>query len=128
MPEPESGPSEAGEGVYDRCAALARLMDNPKLLQDLAGFFHEDSPLLLEKVTKALTAEDSAQVARAIHSLAGLASNFEARATVEAARRVEALAKAGDLAQAREAFETLRREVLRLDQALTVEREMTTLD
>ena len=77
----------------DLAAPLARLRGDETLLLEMAGFFAEDYPALLETVREKLKAGDLAAVERAAHSLKGLAATFDAEPTIAAAADVEAAAR-----------------------------------
>ncbi len=92
-------------------ATLSRLGGDRNLLDDMIQFFREDAPDLLEEIRQGLEAGDAEVVRRASHSLKGLAANFEATRTEEAAGKVETDAEQGDLNAANTSFDALQREV-----------------
>lgn len=104
--------------VCDLSAALVRLGGNQSLLREVAEFFHDDSPKLVEKMKHALATKDGGELHRAAHSLRGLVVNFNAEATESAARDVESMGQAGNLAHADEAVQRVEREVDRLAKEL----------
>ena len=91
----------------DRAEALGRVCGNSALLRELAGLLLEDSSKWIGEIREALRAGDAAGLRRAAHTLRGSVSNFGARPTEEAAGRLEALARAGDLPAAAEGFRVL---------------------
>ncbi|HVJ69267.1 MAG TPA: response regulator, partial [Caulifigura sp.] len=113
---PESRPmspamSPSAAAVIHLGIAMARLGNDQQLLRDMAGFYVEDVPQLLEELRGALTTGDVELATRSAHSLKGLSSNFEAPHAVAAAFAVENAARTGDLKKAAEGVEELDTEV-----------------
>lgn len=106
------------DGVFDLDSSLDRLGGDRGLLRKLIEFFHEDSPPLLTSLGSGIDQQNAAQVELAAHSIKGLAANFGAQATVEAALRIEDAARAGDLATAVAALPELIAQTARLGRAL----------
>ena len=109
--------------LLDLQGALSRLDGDRELLAELAQFFLEDSPGLLEQVRDGLRSGDAKTVQRAAHSLRGLAANFGTRGAVDAACCVEQLGQSGDLAAAAVALPQLERQVGLLQKALAAYRQ-----
>ena len=107
-----------GLKVCDLAAALARLGGNYTLLREIAEFFRDDSPKLIERMKNALARSDGTDLHRAAHSLRGLVVNFYAEATDSAARDVEQIGQAGNFTQAGPAVERLEQEIGRLAKEL----------
>ena len=109
LASPSSAPSgsdhreKAAAGGFDREALLARFRGDAGLLQRLADVFREDCPHMLADIQKALRAGNAEAVARAAHAFKGAAANFGAGAVVNAAKRVEAAGREGNLSQAKAA-------------------------
>lgn len=110
------------KAVYDRDATLRRLRGNESLLKDVARFFHEDAPQLVTALERAAQTHDSSSIARAAHSICGLAATFGAREVVEAANHVESVSSSDELPELPAAVEALKDAVARLDEALASER------
>ncbi len=91
------GASRGLSNVIDFEGALERMDGNRNLLVDMANFFLEDAPELLERIRVGLRDGQAEEVQRAAHSLKGLASNFGAELTVVTARSIERSAAAGRL-------------------------------
>jgi two-component system, sensor histidine kinase and response regulator len=116
----------AGEGdsatvngeTHDWSAALERLQGDRELLEEIAGVFREEAPKLLAQITEAVERDDAGALKLAAHTLKGALANFAATAAVEAARRLELMAKEGDLSLAGPALATLEREIALLRPAL----------
>ena len=113
-----SSPPAPGEPVMNYAAALSRLGGDADLFQDLAQFFLEDTPDLLQTMRMAITSKDAAELERAAHSMKGLAANFDGLPAVKAALIVERMGHAGDWNGAVERVEEIEREVMRLSAAL----------
>jgi len=86
--------------VFDRAALLERLMDDEELLADVLRGFMADTPGLITELGKAVENSDAEKARRAAHTLKGSASNVSAMALMEAARKAEDAARAGDLEKA----------------------------
>ncbi len=112
------GVSPPDRPVFDLEVSLARLDGDRELFANMAQFFAEDSPGLLDSVRGALQAGDAETAERAAHSLKGLAANFSAEDAVQSAFQVERAAKAGKLQSAAASLGQLEREVQRLRKAL----------
>lgn len=79
--------------MLDLEATRARLAYDDSLLRDMVQFFFEDGTQLLTEIREAVSTEHWGDVERAAHSMKGLAANFGAPSTVEAARRLETAAR-----------------------------------
>jgi CheY-like chemotaxis protein/HPt (histidine-containing phosphotransfer) domain-containing protein len=115
---PATPPAEAPpqQLPFDRERTLQRLSDNPQLLVEVAGLFHQSSGETLERIRMALDKNDFRTVREAAHTLCGSMSFFSAANAVQAARQVE---KAVDGGQGiLEAVAELRGQVERLRSAL----------
>ncbi len=94
--------------------ALARLGGDEDLLLELIRLFRQDADLLLGKLSAGLKAGDAESVSRAAHNLRGLAANFDATATVDAALKIERCVARGELSAAQEIVSQLKVELDRL--------------
>ncbi|MBW3597066.1 MAG: response regulator, partial [Planctomycetes bacterium] len=113
----EAAESEPIEQM-DLDAALERMDGNYELLADMAGFFLEDAPELLDRIRDGIAGYAPEEVQRAAHSLKGLAANFNAQRTIETAKEIEYAAEAGDLPAAASRLPELERLVESLAQSL----------
>jgi len=82
--------------TLDRQSALKRVGGDAGLLREMAGLFLEDTPPLLGEMQAALTAGDSATVARGAHRLKGAISNFDVGHLTDLAAHLETAADAGN--------------------------------
>lgn len=94
-------PGDAANGLFDQQAALKRLGGNLELLKDMFRFFVEDAPPLLETLDASLAKGDFEEAYQAVHSLKGLASNFDAHVVTGLAKQLEECLRKKDLDGAR---------------------------
>jgi CheY-like chemotaxis protein len=97
------------EGVIDRADLLDRVGGDVELLVDLVNLFMDDSPNLLSEIKASLQQKDTHRLERAAHTLKGSVANFAAKASSDAALRLEVMGRNGDLTQAEEALSDLER-------------------
>lgn len=110
-------PPESAE-VINLANTLRRMGNDRRLMREMAAFFIDDVPPLLEELRQALEAEDAATAARSAHSLKGLASNFDARQAVDVARQLEMAAGEERFAEGHRLLPVLQEEVDRVFAAL----------
>ena len=89
-----------------------------ELLRSLTEVFFDSYPAQLEQLREAVGHGDAPTVYRLAHTLVGAVGIFGARPAVEAASRLEALGRRGDLTGAEEAYRRLDAAVARLKPAL----------
>ena len=112
----ERGALPAGD-VFDS-ERFRRNIGERELMLELIGFFDEDSGRMMAGIQEAAAGGDAGALHRAAHGLKGMLGNYCAgRATVRA-RRLDELARAGDLEGARGLIPELRTEVDRLRESL----------
>jgi CheY-like chemotaxis protein len=88
------------------------------MLPGLTSNFCKDSAKLIETANAALSKEQAPELRRAAHTLKSNAANFGARCMEKAARELENLAAAGDLARARGVLARVESEFARAKTAL----------
>jgi CheY-like chemotaxis protein len=115
---------EAGSPL-DWREALARLDGNEDLLQELAVLFCEEGIRLMTDIREAIAQGETDALRRAAHTLKGSAGMFVAKPAVEAALRLEAMARDGDLSHIENACSSLEDAMSRLLPAL---RDVAKLD
>jgi CheY-like chemotaxis protein len=103
--------------VLDRVAALARA-EGDALLSQLARLFLAEWPRAQSEIRQAVGRRDSEALARAAHTLQGSVRSFAAGAVMEAARRLEDMAREGNLSEADEAVEALEEHIEHLKPVL----------
>ncbi|HEV2276545.1 MAG TPA: response regulator [Acidobacteriaceae bacterium] len=86
---------------------LDSVMGDRALLAEMAELWLADSANQEKQIREGLEADDAVMVQRAAHALKGSVGTFQAAAAQEAAKQLEIVAKEGDLAGARKAFENL---------------------
>jgi CheY-like chemotaxis protein/HPt (histidine-containing phosphotransfer) domain-containing protein len=95
-------------------SAFMKSMDGDEILaRELVGLFIESGDETLAAIVSALDTNDYAAVSEQAHSLKGASANLRATATAEAAARLEAAAKAGDVPNIGSLTTALRTEVTR---------------
>jgi two-component system, sensor histidine kinase and response regulator len=82
--------------IFNKDLALERMAFDAQLFREMIDLILEDGPRRMRELLAGLTAGDLSRVHHAAHSLKGLAANFSAVPTVQAAAVVEQLAKSGD--------------------------------
>jgi two-component system, sensor histidine kinase and response regulator len=111
-------PLKASPDGYDFEPALRRLDHDWELFDQLAQFFSQDAPGLLNEMRAAIEAGDGATLQRAAHSLKGLIRNFDAGRASQAASRLEARGRDAELDGAADDLQKLEAGVERLLDAL----------
>ena len=126
-PTSADGPDQADtNGAVDTVELLDRLDGNRSLLRTIVQLFLEDYPRLLSEARDAATRGNRAQLERLAHTLKGAAANFSAKRAVEAARRLEMIAREGDLATATAACAAIESELAEVAPVLaTLVRQQT---
>jgi two-component system sensor histidine kinase/response regulator len=109
---------EIEESLIDPAAAMAAVAGDRELLREIIELFQAESPGMLAEIRAAATAGDAARLRRAAHSVKGAVAHFGARHAFDTARRLESLARDGNLTDAEAACAALEQEVVRLRPAL----------
>ena len=104
--------------AFDLDEALRDLAGDEDLFREILGVFLEEAPRLLAEVRLAAEGGDAPSLRRLGHILAGTAGHFAAPELVDSGRKLEAIGKSGELADAEnaarefgKAFERFRRAV-----------------
>jgi len=100
--------------VFDRRQAMDATCGDPELLREIVGIFLEDCPRMVGELRAAIAAANGDASRRAAHTLKGSVSVLGANALAAAAKDVEHLARAGDMAGAAAAVARVEEEVNRL--------------
>jgi CheY-like chemotaxis protein len=108
----------SADQVVDEAALLERVDNDTRLLKKMVGFFLADYPKSLAEIRGAIDGQDAEKLASAAHTLAGSVANFEAQYAVGAVRKLETMARKGDLVDAEKTFARLNKEMGRLEKAL----------
>jgi two-component system sensor histidine kinase/response regulator len=85
----DSTDTAMSDRMIDVSGSLERMGGDVHLLKEMATYFIQDSPLLLQTILRERSGEEAT---RAAHSLRGLASNFGAELIMESAMRIESTA------------------------------------
>ena len=112
------GDAGAARPALDLARMRERLGDDEALVADVIRLFLDDYPMRLDAIAAAIQARDPVRLRRAAHALKGSASALSAQGVAEAARALEAIGEAGDLALADHRFAALVAEAERLAAAL----------
>jgi two-component system sensor histidine kinase/response regulator len=119
-------PGEAAGAAVDAPAApapvrsvdldqlLAGFNGNTRLVRDVVDVFLQDAPETLARIRDAARARDARALGAAAHTLKGSAGLFAQGRAYESARRLEQVARAGDLAGADAACAAVEADVSRL--------------
>ena len=103
---------------FDLDSVLGRLGHDRELFADLARFFLEDGPSILQQIRDASEAKDAARLQQAAHLIKGMLANLGAEPARHAAEQLEREASEGKLSEATTTLEELSRQIDRLQQAL----------
>ncbi|MFT5466162.1 MAG: two-component system sensor histidine kinase/response regulator [Verrucomicrobiales bacterium] len=108
------------EPAFDSDRFSANLGADENLMKDLIGFFKEDSEKFLTETESGLAAADAKAVHGGVHSLKGLVGNYAADRASDLAKRLDEIARSGELAGAAELLDELRAEIQRVNEALQI--------
>ena len=101
-------------------AALNRLAGNEQLLRELAHLFIKEHGKMMAEIRQAITKPDLIRLRRGAHTLRGSADCFAAKATVEAAFRLECIGRDGNWVGVEEAWTSLEKEMNQFIPALSI--------
>ncbi len=113
-PAPEREVRPPVTDVLDWGAALERVGGETELLRTMASLFLQECTHLMPEIRRGITSKDCVVLRRAAHTLRASADYFTAKAAVDAASRLEAMGRKGDLSGAEEAWTALEYEINRL--------------
>jgi CheY-like chemotaxis protein len=109
---------EAGAEVIDLASLLDRVEGDKELLREIILEYFKCRPQMLSDIERALARREPGSLERAAHALKGTVGTLGAKPALEAAQRLEEIARGGDLGPAEQAFGVLRQELDRLQKAL----------
>jgi two-component system sensor histidine kinase/response regulator len=92
---------------FDREAAMARVGGDAELLHEIACLFLDDYPRALEEIRDAANRGDARNLERSAHGLKGSVATFGAAAAMEAAKTLETMGRAQQLAEVEQVIRTL---------------------
>jgi CheY-like chemotaxis protein/HPt (histidine-containing phosphotransfer) domain-containing protein len=116
-PEP-SCPGETGGEVFNREQTLASVDGDLNLLKEVTGLFLEESSKMMAEIKSSIDEGDGRRLNRAAHLLKGLVGYFGARGASDLLLRLESLGKKEKFISARDAFEALEYEMVRLEKSI----------
>jgi len=105
--EATSESTQPSSGRVDEQELLRRLGGSAKMLRDVAKIFTQDTPKRVAAIRKAIEQQDGATLAAAAHALRGSLAMLGAAEIAAEMRKVESLAKDGQVAEAREIFASI---------------------
>lgn len=104
--------------IFDYEASLARMGNDESLLREMADLLLADGPFRMREAREGLKSRDALRVLYAAHTLKGLVANFGAVQAIDAAARVEDLARGEKWEEMEAAIDSLHRALEELLQAL----------
>jgi len=113
-PASTSGGAPSASRSVNLDTLLAGFGGNGKLVREVVDVFMEDAPAMISRLRDAAGVRDSVKLASAAHALKGAAGLFAEGRAYESARRLERLAKAGDLSAAGPALADVEADVSQL--------------
>ncbi len=102
------------DDILDRRALMARVAGNTDVLRSLANLCQAECARLMSEIRASIGTGDRSEFLRATHKLRGNIMSMEARAAVEAVRKLELTANQGRPADAEEMLDPLQTELERL--------------
>ncbi len=102
-----AGSNAKEQDEFDKQRFLKTIGDDEKLLEELVTIWFEDAPPLLEQIGTAIKDLDADGLHHHSHSFKGMAGNFAAQKTFDAAYKLEMMGRSGDFKGAEEAFADL---------------------
>lgn len=94
--------------IFDKEFTMSMAGDDPEFYGEMLAIIRKNLPEYLAKIESSIQTSDAEGVARAAHKLKGGLSNYGAEDSIEAALKVEKMAKDGDLSDVGSAFEELK--------------------
>ena len=115
-------PSNAPRGAIDRDRLLALFGGSAERLRHITNGFIQESDCLATEIREALEQEDGPRLVEAVSALKGSVGDLAGDAALDATLHLEELARASEFAQARNACERVKRELVEMRSVL---RQMT---
>jgi HPt (histidine-containing phosphotransfer) domain-containing protein len=114
----EDGIMDIAGSEVQFAATLKRLGGDQGLFQDLAEFYRQDSPALLQEIRDGLATGNLARVQRAAHRLRSMLENFDVERAATITRTIEQSCRRGELLQSPDLLSVLQEDMEALDSAL----------
>lgn len=114
-------------GQFDHLCELQG-EDDPDFIRDLVDLFLAEAPRRIQEMQAALEARDKRSLSQTAHTLKGAAANFGARALQARCQQVEALARAGKLAEVGGVLSGMALEHARLAEALLKQKQRVAVE
>lgn len=109
------------DNIFDLAGALERVEGDREFLSELAKVYLDEVSKLMIAIAADVEQNDIITAARRAHTIKGASSNFSAQAVYDAAWDFEQLLSSSDSEQVAAAYDKLRHETDRLNQALRQE-------
>jgi CheY-like chemotaxis protein len=100
--------------LFDRQEVMSRFGGDTHLFHEAAELFCASAPRMLIQLREAISAGQNDKAARIAHTIKGSVGNFGGKAAIDAAQRLEVLARQGDLAGVAVGLKNLETEIERL--------------
>jgi len=113
-----AGADDPADSILDREEILERVGGDMELLAELVEIFTADSAEMLGRIEKAIETGDAEELRSAAHALKGSVGNFGENAAFKTARSLEMMGKEGDLSNAKQALDLLKKQVEQVLEAL----------
>jgi HPt (histidine-containing phosphotransfer) domain-containing protein len=98
---------------------MDRVGDDEELLREIVLEYFGCRAKMMSGIRQAIASRDAEKLERAAHAFKGTVGTLGAKSVAEAALRLEAMGRSGNLAEAEEAYGKLEEEVARLQGELT---------
>ncbi len=102
--------------------------ESPTFLVDMIDMFSRETPQRYDELCKALANADARALTQSAHTMKGASANFGGRRLQAVSARIEQLARAGDLKEAKTELPRLTTEMTRLLEALELQKQRMTLE
>lgn len=106
------------EQVINYAEALSRLGGDRELFRDMARFFRDDAPGLMQNIESGIKQNDPPSVTIAAHTLKNMAATCGGELAAKIAGKVESSGRRGDLGQAAQLLDELHSSVDAFNKAL----------
>ena len=117
--------STSSHGVFDMKRALARLGGDRRLLREMIAIFRAESSELMAAIRVAARGGNAGSLGQSAHTLKGALGTLDAPDAFQAARRLEDVAREGQIAHIGQALSDLERAMRALARALAPSRRAT---
>jgi HPt (histidine-containing phosphotransfer) domain-containing protein len=114
----ETGTTLQSGSPFDKECFLAYMGDDPKFIKEICELFISSYPDVMIQLRNAIHESHASRSRAAAHQLKGMVANFAAKPAVELLRKIEELAKNGELQDIQRLYYDLELQMSRLKVAL----------